>query len=410
MGRALISLQGALLGDITKGTRLKKTETNDRSAPVLDKPPSSSGPAIASAPTIPGLGKLPSAPSRPAQSFPSRNGQENLITGANNDNDTAPQLGGIFAGVGMPKLRKTTAGVNTGAPDANDTAMPARMQAPEVPSSLAPSVPSAPRLPTLRPTLPNSLSISSIEQSAPGATLRKPPPKPAPRLASEMPSKAPPPPPVGAKPIPSAIAPRKPSIPAPPPPTAAAPPPPPVAPPPPPLVPPPPSQSAFRVPPRSTPPPPIAAPQSSQNMVQTAAMQAARNAFNSTNSSPPASGPPPPPPTPPTSSPLRHSDIKEQQPSETSSPTPLRTIHNQDRSSLNLGGQGLMNGVSPGHSKSSSREHKSPLKSELIRIDDPRWRFQDDSELPRPREFIGGARKYRAGRGSTVPLDLSLFR
>lgn len=26
--------------------------------------------------------------------------------------------------------------------------------------------------------------------------------------------------------------------------------------------------------------------------------------------------------------------------------------------------------------------------------------------LPRPREFIGGPRKYRAGRGSIVPLDL----
>ncbi|CRK25233.1 hypothetical protein BN1708_014188, partial [Verticillium longisporum] len=40
-------------------------------------------------------------------------------------------------------------------------------------------------------------------------------------------------------------------------------------------------------------------------------------------------------------------------------------------------------------------------------VHDPRWKFQDDSMLPKPREFVGGTRKYRAGRGSSVPLDLA---
>lgn len=42
-------------------------------------------------------------------------------------------------------------------------------------------------------------------------------------------------------------------------------------------------------------------------------------------------------------------------------------------------------------------------------IQDSRWKFQDDSQLPKPRDFIGGPKRYRAGRGSSVPLDLSLF-
>ncbi|KAK1840660.1 proline-rich [Colletotrichum chrysophilum] len=40
-------------------------------------------------------------------------------------------------------------------------------------------------------------------------------------------------------------------------------------------------------------------------------------------------------------------------------------------------------------------------------VQDSRWRFQDEAMLPKPREFLGGPRRYRAGRGSSVPLDLS---
>lgn len=39
-------------------------------------------------------------------------------------------------------------------------------------------------------------------------------------------------------------------------------------------------------------------------------------------------------------------------------------------------------------------------------IHDPRWKFQDESQLPKPREFAFVQKKYRAGRVSTVPLDL----
>ena len=48
-------------------------------------------------------------------------------------------------------------------------------------------------------------------------------------------------------------------------------------------------------------------------------------------------------------------------------------------------------------------------KGGVIRIEDNRWRFQDESQLPKPRDFTGGAKRYRAGRGSSVPLDLSQF-
>jgi len=46
----------------------------------------------------------------------------------------------------------------------------------------------------------------------------------------------------------------------------------------------------------------------------------------------------------------------------------------------------------------------------MFRIEDARWKFQDESQLPKPREFVGGLKRYRAGRGSSVPLDLSQFR
>jgi hypothetical protein len=42
-------------------------------------------------------------------------------------------------------------------------------------------------------------------------------------------------------------------------------------------------------------------------------------------------------------------------------------------------------------------------------ISDVRWKFQPDEQLPKPREFIGGPRAYRAGRVSTVPLDLGAY-
>jgi hypothetical protein len=56
--------------------------------------------------------------------------------------------------------------------------------------------------------------------------------------------------------------------------------------------------------------------------------------------------------------------------------------------------------------KSSSPNRNSTPSSRLV-INDPRWKFQDESLFPKPRDFTGRPKKYRAGRGSSVPLDLS---
>jgi len=40
-------------------------------------------------------------------------------------------------------------------------------------------------------------------------------------------------------------------------------------------------------------------------------------------------------------------------------------------------------------------------------VQDPRWKFITEDKFPKPRDFVGGPRRYRAGRGSSVPLDLS---
>ena len=41
-----------------------------------------------------------------------------------------------------------------------------------------------------------------------------------------------------------------------------------------------------------------------------------------------------------------------------------------------------------------------------MQIVDPRWKFQDESQFSKPRDFVGGPKRYRAGRGSSVPLNL----
>lgn len=40
-------------------------------------------------------------------------------------------------------------------------------------------------------------------------------------------------------------------------------------------------------------------------------------------------------------------------------------------------------------------------------VQDSRFKFQPDAALPMPRQWAGGPKRYRAGRGSSVPLDLS---
>jgi hypothetical protein len=41
-----------------------------------------------------------------------------------------------------------------------------------------------------------------------------------------------------------------------------------------------------------------------------------------------------------------------------------------------------------------------------LHVQNLRYKFQADEQLPKPRDFTGGPKRYRAGRGSSVPLDL----
>ncbi|KAL9099239.1 MAG: hypothetical protein Q9163_005230, partial [Psora crenata] len=427
--------------DITKGKKLKKTETNDRSAPLIDKSSTSlSGTITGPTTAIPGPGKHPSglAPPLPGPAATNRvrsNSDQGPAGGDVGGVPTAPQLGGIFAGVGMPKLRKTGGGIKTGAEEGlsyKSDSETMRAFPPKPPSSAAPAPPTAPRANALRPT-PQS-TASSPPQSQPShplaANLRKPPPKPAPRpnpdgsfrANSEFPPRAGPPP-VGVKPPPPPITSRKPSAAVPPPPSSSAlsvPPPPPAAAPRPPInapapppappqppPPPPPPASAPRPPPaRSTPaPPPTSTPSQVQSdiMGQSIAMQAARNAFGNAPSSPAAALQHPPPPN--------FSPTKRSTPA-TPPPVPplLESSHlggpQLARSALDPITYTLPNGRLHSHSKSSSRDHISPSRNGIVNIEASRFHFQDDSQLPKPRDFIGGPRRYRAGRSS---VGITLF-
>jgi len=70
----------------------------------------------------------------------------------------------------------------------------------------------------------------------------------------------------------------------------------------------------------------------------------------------------------------------------------------------------LSNGPSLSSHNGIAAPMRSPLsKGGVVRIEDPRFRFQDESQLPKPRDFVGGVKRYRAGRGSSVPLDFARF-
>jgi hypothetical protein len=70
------------------------------------------------------------------------------------------------------------------------------------------------------------------------------------------------------------------------------------------------------------------------------------------------------------------------------------------RSTLDASAYTLTNG-------GSSPSYQTTGSHGPIRVEDNRFKFQSDGLLPKPRPFVGGPRRYRAGRGSSVPLDLS---
>ncbi|KAI4193037.1 MAG: hypothetical protein LQ346_004026 [Caloplaca aetnensis] len=424
--------RGALLTDITKGARLKKAVTNDRSAPVIGTGGSSAAGPPTGAPPIPGIPKPPGGLAPPVSGGSTANrARSNSDMGSSgvdaNAMPSAPQLGGIFAGVGMPKLKKTGGGVDTGAvKDSSYASDPetSRPFAPKPPFSSAPKPPTAPKINALRPK-PQTTESSPPQPANPMvAHLRKPPPRPLQRpnsSADVIQPKAPLPFPGSSRPPPPPVASRKPSgAPPPPPPPLSGVPTPHSAPPPPQLpAPRPPTSSvpttpAAPPPPSSAPKPPLA-PRTATTPIAfgshtfaaesqpSLAMQAARNAFGNGPPSPAA----PPPPTPPVSSP---SPSRSSVPSPPPAPpfaSPASQPPTRPRGNSNL--SPLPNGTGSSYQLSSSSNSIPPNKNGMIKIEDPRWRFQDESQLPKPREFVGFAKKYRAGRGSSVPLDLSQF-
>ncbi|KAK7952406.1 wasp-interacting protein vrp1p protein [Apiospora aurea] len=375
--------RGALLTDITKGKALKKAVTNDRSAPVVGKPagggaaPVSGAPPVpGGAPPVPGLG-APPVPGANRLRSNSDHGGQNAAAPA----DPAPQLGGLFAG-GMPKLKKrggVDTGADSGASYLSDTeSSSSRSSAPKPPSAPRPPPGAAPAVPGR--SIPSVPSVASLRKT----------PSTVPRPSSSASMKGPPPP-IGKKPPPLPSS-RKPSTAprAPPPPASSAPSLPPAPPPP---------------PPSSAPRPPPAAPSGSApapNIAMQAALQAGR-------SSSPSGAPPAPPPPPPSSAPSPPAPPPSAPPSRSRAPSNLRTSL-LDPSAYTISHNGNKS-PSPTRSNTTAGSGIATPRGggERIIITDNRWRFVDEATLPKPRPFQGGAKKYRAGRGSSVPLDLSVL-
>ncbi|KAG9246301.1 hypothetical protein BJ878DRAFT_581416 [Calycina marina] len=418
---------GALLQDITKGKSLKKAVTNDRSAPIVGGGVVSGKPTLSSgAPAVPGMPKAPasSAPPVPGGNRARSNSDQGSVDHGSSGMESAPQLGGLFVG-GMPKLKKRGGGVDTGANrDSSYTPGPepsSRSSALKPPSMPAPRPPTAaaPKIPPGRPDVHSSATTSAFIPSV--ASLRKPAPNAPPRPSSSSSMK----PPIPGKkpPLPTS---RKPSTlasqssftsQAP---TGSAPPPP--------IAPPPPTASSapiHPISPRTTAPPPPPSSANGNASIQSVAMQAAIRAASQASpvSVPPLpeSGPPPPPPpsfrnsspalpipASPAPPPPSHRNRSPSQPSPAPPappvsrkevPVPIRSMLDPTLYTLSSNGTEL--------SKNPSPNSRSPAPPSRLVINDPRWKFQDESILPKPRDFMGGSKKYRAGRGSSVPLDLS---
>ncbi|KAF2431048.1 hypothetical protein EJ08DRAFT_696727 [Tothia fuscella] len=441
-------------------------KNSSAAAPIAGAPPV---PGMAKRPPAPGM----AAPPPPGLAPPTPNRARSNSDGGDGGGMVAPpQLGGLFAG-GMPKLRKAGGGVDTGRetnssynsdPETSRSSAPRPPmgQAPKPPSGSAPRPPggapprpplgTAPSLPPSFSSLRNNLRPSSITSVSSMDITSKP--KPAPPVGKKPPL----PPPASRKP--SGLS--TPSLPPPSLPPSA-----------PPSAPPVPPSSAPRPPPlRSTPPPPPSIPPSNTtNGAQSLASQAARNAFGMNKSTSPAA-PPPPPPTSAPSPPSRKQDSDDEydpykynstptrlppppalspsapslQPSrpsvsapapppppppsappsrgappqrsmlDLSTPSPgsgppqmLATAMGGRTSSLTSAHASSYTLINGGGSSGNGEKRASNAGSGIIKIHDLRWRFQDDSTLPKPRDFRGGGKRYRAGRVSSVPLDLGNY-
>ncbi|KAI0553315.1 hypothetical protein F4679DRAFT_464514 [Xylaria curta] len=422
----------ALFGDISKGKALKKVVTNDRSGPQVGGTSGGGGggPPIGGAPPIPGLA-LPGLGNR------TRSDSDQGNRDAGGAMDGPPQLAGLFAG-GMPKLKKRGGGVDTGATQDASYLTDSEQKAPSAPrppASAAPAipgrlVPEVPKTPSLSPsishlrkasgsTTPRPLSsVSTLSSKGPPPPVgKKPPPRPGTRKPSSMSTGPPQPPPLPGAPAPPAPPPTS-SAPAPPAPRPAPPSSAPTPPPPPPPssapAPPPPPPSASSRPPAMTsrsqppPPPPPAAPPSNAS-TPNLALQAAMRATSGRSS--PTAAPPAPPPPPPASAPVPPPPAASLDAHSSSSrPRASSSMRSSmlDPSAYTLAptnGSGTKN---PSPTASAIASPRPTGGGERYWVQDSRWKFVDESMLPKPRPFQGGGvKRYRAGRGSSVPLDLS---
>ncbi|KAK4132597.1 hypothetical protein BT67DRAFT_463641 [Trichocladium antarcticum] len=369
---AAAPVRGALLSDIHKGRALKKTVTNDRSAPIVasGSSPGGPGPSPLGAPPIPGA---PKAPGGLAPPVPGLRARSNSDQGNRAQADTSgihsapPPLAGLFAG-GMPKLRKTGGGVDTGA---NQTASYlsdseiAPRSAPRPPFGAAPAIPGRPSLPPTAsaPSLhPHSIAArNNIANSD------------APRPFSSASLKGRPPP-IGKKPPPPPPGSRKPSSS---------------------------FRSAPRLPNAPAPPPPPFSP-----VIPIAAQAVLRAASNA--GAPPAP-PPPPPPPPPSDAPSAPASSLARSTSSTSGRASSMRSSMLDPSSFTLAPNGgAAAAPNPTRQPSTMGPGGGAGPARYV-VQDPRFKFLGEENFPKPRGFVGGPRRYRAGRGSSVPLDLGAF-